>query len=247
MVKEKIAQMRDPATIDRMMDYSAFRAKGADDIWHVLCAAKMTRSWWGTRIVKYEIDLARFFHLIHDTRPEVILETGLQSGGSAIFFLDVCDILALHRTMYIGIDIAASRTKELIERYRTYNPYFLVSNDCLADATIREVEPLLKGKRSLVVLDSVHSEQHVTEELRLYAPLLSPGSHLVVADTDHSGHPILANYGPSSWHAVEKFMAKGGLGQELGFVHDEKTEAMFARLPGVQPFTESPRGWLVKK
>ncbi len=35
----------------------------------------------------------------------------------------------------------------------------------------------------MVVLDSNHSQDHVAAELRLYAPLVSPGHYLVVADT----------------------------------------------------------------
>jgi len=34
----------------------------------------------------------------------------------------------------------------------------------------------------MVVLDSAHTREHVSRELEVYAPLVTPGSYLVVAD-----------------------------------------------------------------
>ena len=87
----------------------------------------------------------------------------------------------------------------------------------------------------LLVLDSVHTQEHVTEELRLYTPLLAHGDALVVEDTDHNGHPVLSDYGPSAWEAVEEFMAG-----DSRFAHWEVGE-MFGK------FTNSPNGWLICK
>jgi cephalosporin hydroxylase len=51
-------------------------------------------------------------------------------------------------------------------------------------ATLQQVRDLIPaGARVMVVLDSDHSHAHVLEELRRYAPLVTPGQFLVVSDT----------------------------------------------------------------
>jgi cephalosporin hydroxylase len=235
---ERIPRVRDPETIARMMNMRACRLDSVDDAWHVLCGAMSTVSWRDRKIVKNQFDLARYFHLIAKRRPEIILETGLQNGGSVLFFLDALAMLDVNDVTYVGIDLDASAALDAVRQHAPDRPVMLISADCLADATIREVVPILKGRRSLIVLDSVHSEEHVTEELRLYAPLCEVGSSLVVEDTDHNNRPCFGAYGPAAGEALDKFMLPTGLGVALGFEHDREIETMFG------PFTNSPCGWL---
>jgi cephalosporin hydroxylase len=234
--------------IARMMDVRACRLDSVDDSWHVLCSVMSTVTWRDRKVIKNQFDLARYFHLIATRRPEIIVETGLQNGGSALFFIDALAMLDMNDVPYVGIDLDASAALDAVHQHASNHPVMLISADCLADATIREVAPLLRGRRALVVLDSVHSKEHVTEELRLYAPLCEVGSSLVVEDTDHGGRPILSGYGPSAADAVDEFMRDGGPGRALGFEYDRETEAMFARESGAaQTFTNSPNGWLVRR
>jgi cephalosporin hydroxylase len=86
-------------------------------------------------------------------------------------------------------------------------------------------------KSTMVILDSDHSEYHVREELRLYAPLVSPGNYLIVEDTNINGHPVLKEHGPGPYEAVQEFL-KG----QRNWVVDREREKLL--------LTFNPNGYL---
>ena len=75
-----------------------------------------------------------------------------------------------------------------------------------ADPAVKaQVHAHAHGKRTLVILDSDHFEDHVRAELDAYWPLVSPGSYLIVQDGAVNGHPVDPEYGPGPFEAVAAF------------------------------------------
>ena len=86
----------------------------------------------------------------------------------------------------------------------------------------------------LAILDSDHSYAHVRDELAIYGELVSPGSYLIVEDSNINGHPVYPEFGPGPMEAIDEFLAGGA-----PFDVDASREKFFV--------TFNPRGFLRKR
>jgi cephalosporin hydroxylase len=182
--------------------------------------------WLGTAAQKCPLDLWVYQELLHELRPAVIVETGTASGGSAQFLASICDLLDHGEVVTVDIE-AADRPGHPRVTYLTGSS---VGREMLA-----QVQEFV-GARSpvLVILDSDHSSDHVLEELRAYSRLVTPGSYLIVEDTNVNGHPVDPDFGPGPTEAVDAFLADAG-----EFEIDASREKHY--------LTFNPRGYLRKR
>ena len=151
---------------------------------------------------KCPLDLWIYQELIVRTKPEVIVETGVNFRGSILYFASLLDIVGQGKV--IGIDITLSRLYPTVKGHPRVSLYEASSTE---PAIVDDVKKRVAGRRTMVVLDSDHSLAHVRRELELYADLVSPGCYLVVEDTNINGHPVSPQHGPGPYEAVQEFIA----------------------------------------
>jgi cephalosporin hydroxylase len=198
---------------------------------HRLFYESGTRTWSNTRWLgvpaqKCPFDLWVYQELLHELRPAVIVECGTADGGSALFLASICDLLG--KGEIVSIDI-----REL-ER-PAHDRITYLTGSSTAPEIVQAVRERLKGHSPvLVLLDSNHERDHVLAELRLYGPLVTPGSYVVVEDSNVNGHPVLPEFGPGPGEAIDAFFAESN-----EFEIDESREKYF--------LTFNPRGYLRKR
>ena len=157
--------------------------------------------WLGVRTDKNPLDLWIYQELLHELRPDLIVETGTAFGGSALYLASICDLLDHGKVVTVDIIEQEGRPQHPRLEYVTGSSIALE----IVEDVKRRIGP---GGTAMVVLDSNHKRDHVLEELRLYAPLVTPGSYIVVEDTILNGHPVSPEFGPGPMEAVEAFLAE---------------------------------------
>ena len=145
--------------------------------------------WMGRPIIQYPQDIIAVQELIWDIKPDLIIETGVAHGGSAVFFASLLELNALSggpkdaEVWCVEIDLR-SHNREALVAHPMY-PRLKIFDGSSVDEKIASViaEKATKCQRVMVILDSNHTHDHVLGELNLYASLVSVGSYCVVFDT----------------------------------------------------------------
>jgi cephalosporin hydroxylase len=84
----------------------------------------------------------------------------------------------------LGIDLdIRPHNREAIEGHPMSKRIKMIEGSSIDPAIAARVHAIAEGKKVILVLDSNHTHDHVLEELRLYAPLVSVDSYCVVMDT----------------------------------------------------------------
>jgi cephalosporin hydroxylase len=157
-------------------------------------------SWLGVKTWKCPLELWVYQELLYRVRPDLVVETGTYKGGSAYFMAGVFDLIGRGRVLTIDVDEDGDRPEHArIEYIRGSS----------VDATVlaRVRQEAARSDTVLVILDSDHHRDHVLAELREYSGIVTPGSYLIVEDTNINGHPVRPEYGPGPREAVEIFLA----------------------------------------
>lgn len=141
-------------------------------------------SWMGRPVIQLPQDMIAMQEIIWETKPDIIIETGIAHGGSLIFYASMLELLGKEGQV-VGIDIDIRQHNRVeIEKHPMFKRIELIEGSSIDDNVIENVYRLAKGKKQvLVVLDSNHTHEHVLSELQAYSQLVTKGSYMVVFDT----------------------------------------------------------------
>lgn len=154
--------------------------------------------WLGLPIIQMPTDIVALQEVVWETRPEVIVETGVARGGSLILFASLLQLLGEGKVIGVDIEIRP-HNRQAIEEHPLAERVVLIEGSSTDLAVLSRVrEEIGNLERVMVVLDSDHTHSHVLSELRAYGPLVSAGQYLVVADTIVEHLPV-QEHRPRPW------------------------------------------------
>jgi cephalosporin hydroxylase len=150
-----------------------------------------TFTWLGRPVIQFADDLLRLQEIVYRVQPDVIVETGVAHGGSLIFHASLCRLLGRGRV--IGIDVEIRPHNRAAIEAHPLSPLITLFDGSSVDPDVVAAVTADVGadRNTIVVLDSNHTRTHVRAELEAYAPLVPPGSFIVVMD----GHVMEAAAG----------------------------------------------------
>jgi cephalosporin hydroxylase len=176
------------------------------EVWHKHHPILRSR-FLGISTLQNPLDAWIIQEIIVEVAPDFIIETGTHHGGSAALWAMLRENVNPDGRV-ITIDIEDKRPPRAVALPIAQRRVDFLEGSSTASAIVAEVERRVRGKKVLVILDSLHSREHVAAELEAYAALVPIGSYVIVQDT---------LVGPI--HAIDEFLAAND-----HFVADRKRE-----------------------
>jgi cephalosporin hydroxylase len=182
-------------------------------------------TWMGSTARKMVLDAWVYQQIIHEAKPDFVIEIGNAEGGSTKFLANMLDLLGHGKVIAVDIDHSLFE----VEHPRIHK----VTGNSLAPETLARVAQIAAGGRGLVIHDGDHSREHVLSDLRAYAQFVAVGSYFIVEDT-----------------VIDLFRAGDGLGTvdgPLGAVEQFVCEDARFQIDSSREYfliTFNPRGYL---
>jgi cephalosporin hydroxylase len=140
-------------------------------------------SWLGLPVIQMPPDIVALQEVIWETRPQLVIETGIARGGSLVLYASILELIGEGEVLGIDVDIRP-HNRHAIEAHPVAKRIRMVEGSSLDDDVVAHAAAAASEvERVMVVLDSNHTHDHVLGELRAYAPLVTVGQYLIVADT----------------------------------------------------------------
>lgn len=130
--------------------------------------------WMGVRAGKNPLDAWIYQEIIHDIKPDIVVEIGCAEGGSTLYLAHLLD--AVGKGSVISIDIDRSNF------HAEHDRIIPITGNSSDPETVAKVSELCRGKNALVIHDGDHTRDQVLRDLRAYEGFVGVGSYFIVED-----------------------------------------------------------------
>jgi len=157
--------------------------------------------WMGLKLAKCPMDLWIYQELIVNNQPDVLIETGTYTGGSALFFAQIMDLVGHGKVITVDI-----------EKYNTFPKHPRIEY-LTGSSTDPSIIGLIKNRiagssKTMVILDSDHHTEHKLKEMEVYGSLMYPGDYMIVEDSCFDEYPAWPEFGPGPAAAIREYFSR---------------------------------------
>lgn len=215
--------------------YRAWSRTGGRPVGRLFLSDLITRtrnftatSWLGTPVWQNVLDLWTIQETIAEIKPALLIETGTNRGGSALFYANLMDLLDHGRLVTIDVEHLHHLDHPRIE---------FLHGSSIDPEIVARVRDAVEGVDGpvMVILDADHAQDHVERELELYSAFVTPGSLLLSQDGVIDQLMIFADSRPGPLGANRSFLAR-----HPEFEWDRERNERFI-------ITHHPCGWLRRR
>ena len=142
--------------------------------------------WQGVKILKFVPDLWNYQEIISQYKITNVIEFGSYLGGSAIYFADILKLFGTGGKV-LSVDIngylVPKTNRPDIQKLKASS-----TSDICRETIIKFRQENVGNV--LVILDTLHTGEHVYKELKLITPLLIKGDYLIIEDAVEGGDQL---------------------------------------------------------
>jgi cephalosporin hydroxylase len=163
----------------------------------------------GVWTVQNPSDAWTVMEILHEVKSDILVEAGTFHGGSANLWAIIFEHINPNSEV-ITIDIEDKREPRAKELPIAKERVTFLLGSSTDPKVFAEVHRRAKGKKPIVLLDSLHSKEHVAAEIEAYKSIVGVGSYIILQDTPS---------GPKA--AIDEFLASNDT-----FVADQNANAI---------------------
>lgn len=187
----------------------------------------------GVPCLKSVMDMWNYQEIIHGLRPSLIIEFGTHSGGSALYFASIGQLVN-PALKVLSVDISHDGVVPVVRDNPAIELLTSSSVDARVKVRIQELRAQFPGP-VFFILDSNHTEAHVYGELMLLREVTRSGDYVIVEDGNINGHPVLPGWGAGPYEALARYCGE--------FPDDYQRDTARENKFG---FTFAPNGFLIR-
>jgi len=98
-------------------------------------------NWLGRPFIQIPQDIVVLQEIIWETKPDLIIETGIAHGGGLIFYASMLELLGKGEVLGIDIDIREHNRKE-IEKHKMFKRIKMIEGSSVSPETIKKIKIL---------------------------------------------------------------------------------------------------------